>query len=82
MDGAVVGAGSLFPPGATMELSTLENHAEYCIQHLSNFVSFKLHCFVGLHVVDFMHLPWRKMGCCMREDTKNLLGAILGLCQY
>jgi hypothetical protein len=32
VDGAVVGAGSLFGPGATMELSPLENHAEYCIQ--------------------------------------------------
>jgi len=33
VDGAVVGAGSLFWPGATMELSPLENHAKYCIQH-------------------------------------------------
>jgi len=48
VDGAVVGAGSLFWPGATMEFSPLENHAKYCIQHLSDFVSFKLHCFLGL----------------------------------
>jgi len=48
VDGAVVGAGSLFWPGATMELSPLENHAKYCIQHLSDSVSFKLNCFLGL----------------------------------
>jgi hypothetical protein len=44
-DGAVVGAGSLFWRRATMELSLLENHAEHCIQHLSDSVSFKLHRF-------------------------------------
>jgi len=29
VNGAVAGAGSLFWPGATMELSPLGNHAEY-----------------------------------------------------
>jgi hypothetical protein len=38
--------------------------------------------FKAFHVVDFMHLPCLKMGCCMRDNTRNLLGAILGLCQY
>jgi hypothetical protein len=48
VDGAMVGVGSLFWPKATMELSPLENHAKYCIQHMSDSVSFKLHCFLSL----------------------------------
>ncbi len=72
---------TIFWPRATMELSPLENHAEYCIQHMSDSVSFKFHCFLGLHVVDFMHLPCHKMGCNMIDNTTIFLGAI-GLCQY